>query len=106
MPFTAATLNAFAMTGRESACEIPAMRERCRAFAAVYPPGVGARPWTLRRFEIDAAHLARGYDVAGEDRLDEQVLELASLEEVEAALARWGIDPAGFDAPWKCDAPL
>jgi hypothetical protein len=106
MTFTRETLNAFQMTGRMAACEVPARREGCRGFVAVYPPSSQAPHWTIRRFEIDSAWLERGYDVSDEEMQGLDVLHLADLESVERALADWGVDPAAFGPPWRTDGPF
>jgi hypothetical protein len=40
------------------------------------------------------------------DMVDSEFIYLETLDEVEELLAKWGIDSAVFDAPWKCDYPM
>jgi hypothetical protein len=40
------------------------------------------------------------------DLVDSVFIRLATMQEVEALLAEWGLDSAAFDAPWKCDYPF
>jgi hypothetical protein len=54
MGFDQKTLNAFEMSHRMAACEIPATRSGHRAFVGIYPPlpEKGISQWRIRRFEI------------------------------------------------------
>jgi hypothetical protein len=106
MPFTQKTLNAFEMTSRGAAAEIPATRESHRAFVSVYPPSRERRitQWRVRRFEILAKHI--NACVGEEELVDSQFIRLESLDQVEGLLSSWGIDSSRLDAPWKCDYPL
>lgn len=106
MPFNQKTLNAFEMTHREAACEIPATLPNHRSFVAVYPPLLekGVTHWRVRRFELPI-DLVDEYP-AEDDLANSVFLSLESLGEVEAVLTGWGVDPAVLDAPWKCDYPL
>jgi hypothetical protein len=40
------------------------------------------------------------------DLLDSQFIRLDTMQEVEELLAKWALDSAAFDAPWKVDYPL
>ena len=106
MAFDQKTLNAFAMTSREAACEVPATKVDHRAFVAVYPPLIdkGIIQWRVRRFELPITLMDQHF--AEEDLVNSLFYKLESLEEVEGLLADWGIDPEKCDAPWKCDYPL
>jgi hypothetical protein len=104
MPFTQKTLNAFEMTGRMAACEIPAATSDHRAFVGVYPPTKQRDHWLIHRFEL-LDKLVNQY-FAEEDLVDNRYVRLKTLEEVEAVLIGWGIDAASLDAPWKSDYPL
>ena len=105
MPFSLKTLNAFEMTGRMAACEIPAKRNEYRAFVGIYPP----RPekekrWRITRFEIPSRLVMESF--GQEDLVDFLSLHGNTLEEVQDILRSWGIASSLFDAPWKCDWPL
>jgi hypothetical protein len=106
MPFSVKTLNAFEMTGRMAACEIPATRSGHRAFVGIYPPDPtrGILRWRIKRFEIPL-HLVGG-NFYEPDLADSQIMRAESLEDVENVLHSWAIAPSLFDAPWKCDWPL
>lgn len=106
MPFDQKTLNAFEMTSREAASEVPATKADHRAFVAVYPPLVdkGVVQWRVRRFELPVNLLDQHF--GEEDLVNSLFYKLESLEEVEGLLADWGVDPSRLDAPWKCDYPL
>jgi hypothetical protein len=104
MPFTQKTLNAFEMTGRMAACEIPAVTPEHRGFIGVYPPIKQRDHWLIHRFEVPAS-LVNEY-FGEEDLVVNRYIRLKSLQEVEAVLATWGIDPAALDPPWKIDYPL
>jgi|SRR5579883_2535002 hypothetical protein len=104
MPFSIQTLNAFEMTGRSAACEIPAKRSGHRAFVGIYPPGHGILQWRIKRFEIPATLVDKSiYDG---DLLDLQFIKVDTLEEVEDVLRSWAIASSLFDAPWKSDWPF
>jgi hypothetical protein len=106
MLFTQEVLNGFQMTHRTAATEIPATRAGHRSFAGVYPPYDQKRIslWRVRRFEIPK-ELVDNY--FGEEQLvDSEKIELNTLEEVEELLAKWNVDSASFEAPWKNDWPL
>jgi hypothetical protein len=106
VPFTIKTLNAFEMTSRTAAAEIPAKRESHKAFVAVYPPSQEQQlsQWRIRRFEIPVKFI--GACVGEEELIDSQFVRLDDIEEVETLLSSWGIDSGTLDAPWKCDYPL
>ena len=104
MPFFIRTLNAFEMTHREASCEIPAKRDRHRAFVHIYPPRNGITAWRIKRFEVPA-HLVSASLYDG-DLLDLQFVSVTTLAEVEDVLRHWAISPTLFDAPWKCDSPM
>jgi hypothetical protein len=104
--FTQEVLNGFAMIKRPATREIPAVRQGFRAFVGVYPPSsrVPAHQWLVRRFEIPEGLVEEYF---GEEvLLDSQMFDLQTLEEVEEILAKWHIDSAAFEAPWKNDWPL
>ena len=106
MPFQPKTLNAFDMTHREAACEIPATKPNHRAFVAVYPPWPekDVNQWRVRRFELPVDILDQ--DFGEEDLMSSLFYRLENLAEVEGLLNQWGVDPGRLDAPWKCDYPL
>jgi hypothetical protein len=104
MPFSVKTLNAFEMTGRMAACEIPAARSQHRAFVGVYPPEPKRPQWKIKRFEIPS-HLVYG-NFYEPDLVDSRLIVVDTLEEVEDVLRSWAIATSMFDAPWKCDWPL
>ena len=106
MPFSLKTLNAFEMTRRDAACEIPAMRSGHRAFVGIYPPlpEKGILQWRVKRFEIPAALVYES--VFDGDLVDLQFIRLDTLQEVEDVLRSWAIATSLFDAPWKCDWPF
>jgi hypothetical protein len=104
MPFTQKTLNAFEMTGRMAACEIPAAKPEHRAFIGIYPPSDTTDYWLIRRFEVPERLVSEYF--GEEDLQDNRYLRLATLQEVEAVLVSWAVDPALLDAPWKSDYPL
>jgi hypothetical protein len=106
MPFSKKTLNAFEMTCRAAACEIPAKRNGNRAFVGIYPPWPAKRivKWRIKRFEIPAALVSES--VYDGDLVDLQFIGVDTLGEVEDVLLSWGIASSLFDAPWKCDWPL
>src|SRR5579862_7986950 len=96
MPFSIKTLNAFEMTHRTAACEIPAKRSGHRAFVGIYPPGNGISQWRVKRFEIPAALVEKSiYDG---DLLDLQLIKLDTRAEVEDVLRSWAIASSLFDA--------
>jgi hypothetical protein len=104
MPFTQRTLNAFEMLERPAACEIPCWIPGHRAFVGVYPPGKRLKKWLVRRFSIPEGLV---HEYFGEkDIVDDQKIDLESLEAVEELLRGWSIDASLFDAPWKSDYPL
>jgi hypothetical protein len=106
MPFILKTLNAFEMTHRVAACEIPAKNADHRAFVGIYPPMVDKRvpQWRITRFEIPSKLVLQNF--GQEDLVEFQSLRRDSLEEIEDILRSWGIASSLFDAPWKCDWPL
>ena len=104
MPFTLKTLNAFEMTRREAACEIPAKRKGYRAFVHIYPPLPSIADWRVKRFELPEG-LVSGSPYDG-DLTDLQFVRAQTLEGVEDILRSWGIASSLFDAPWKCDSPM
>ena len=106
MPFSLKTLNAFEMTNRLAACEIPAKAIDCRAFVGIYPPSPKENNlrWSITRFEIPS-RLVNEY-FGNEDLVDFQSIDTDTLEEVEDILRSWAIATSLFDAPWKCDWPL
>lgn len=106
MPFSLKTLNAFEMTRRVAACEIPAKRKGHRAFVGIYPPLLekNISKWRVRRFEIPSGLVNSSF--GEEDLLDSQSVRVDTLEEVEDVLRSWAIATSLFDAPWKCDWPL
>jgi hypothetical protein len=106
MPFTQETLNAFHMTGRMAACEVPAQRQGFRAFVAVYPPSAEFSGWTVRRFEIDGDWLSQGYDVSEEEMVAIDIRNVDDLAQVERVLEEWGVSASSFEAPWKSAFPL
>lgn len=104
--FSQVVLNGFQMIARMASVEIPASRAEHRAFIGIYPPSVskGFRQWRVQRFEIPKEPVNQYF---GEDQMvDSQFIHLDTLEEVEQLIARWGIESAGFTAPWKNDWPL
>jgi hypothetical protein len=106
MPFTQKTLNAFEMTCRMSACEVPAKYKGHRAFVGIYPPEPERqiRQWRITRFELPSDLIDRSFP---QDAMIEWVsLHRDTLEEIEDILRSWGIASSIFDAPWKCDWPL
>lgn len=106
MPFNQKTLNAFEMTNREAACEIPATMPGHRAFVSVYPPmpDKDVHQWRVRRFELP---LELVDEYPGEEDLKNSLFcKLENLSDVEDLLADWGVNPTQLDAPWKCDYPL
>ena len=106
MPFSPKTLNAFEMTRREAASEIPAKRPGHRAFVGIYPPLPEKHilKWRIKRFEIPATMVNESiYDG---DLVDLQFIQVDTLEEVQSVLRSWAIAPSLFDAPWKCDWPF
>ena len=106
MPFSTKTKNAFEMTARPAATELPAQQVRHKSFIAIYPPSPTGTygPWRVRRFEI-SEDLLDEYP-SEEDLIDSKLITLNSLEDVEQLLTSWGIDSSTFDAPWKCNYPL
>jgi hypothetical protein len=106
MPFTIKTLNAFEMTHRAAACEIPAKYADHRAFVGIYPPMEDKQilQWRVTRFEIPFTTVFQNF--GQEDLVDFQSLRRDSLEEIEEVLRSWGIASSLFDAIWKCDWPL
>ena len=105
MAFSLKTLNAFEMTHRDAACEIPAKRAGHRAFVGIYPPlpEHGILKWRIKRFEIPAALVNES--VYDGDLLDLLFIQVDTLEEVEDVLRSWAIASSLFDAPWKSDWP-
>ena len=104
--FTQEVLNGFQMIHRTAAAEIPATRAGHRAFVGVYPPLPQKQIslWRVRRFEIPEDLVDKYF---GEEQLiDSEIIELNTLEEVEELLAKWNLDGARFEAPWKSDWPL
>jgi hypothetical protein len=102
MPFSLTTLNAFEMTCRTAACEIPAKHPGHRAFVGIYPPTKGISNWRIKRFETPA-------DLVTQDPLMAicstwSFIRVSTLQ--EDGLRSWGITPSLFDAPWKCDWPF
>lgn len=106
MPFPLKTLNAFEMTGRIAACEIPATHPGHRAFVGVYQPDLAHSlpQWRVVRFEIRSELVDEHF--SQDDMVDRLSLNRATLEEIEDTLRSWGIASSMFDAPWKCDWPL
>lgn len=106
MPFDQKTINAFEMKLREAACEIPATQPSLRAFVGVYPPlpDKGIVQWRVRRFEVPSELI--GSYLAEEQLLNSLFCRLDDLAQVERLLEDWGLDPASFAAPWRCDYPL
>lgn len=104
MPFTQQTLNAFEMTGRMAACEVPAATPKHRAFVGIYPPSERSAHWLVRRFEVPKGLVGEYF--GEEDLRDNRYLRLKTLGEVESILVSWSVDPAILDAPWKGDYPL
>jgi hypothetical protein len=104
MLFTQKTLNAFEMAGRMAACEIPATTPAHRAFIGIYPPSDKKHHWLIRRFEVPERVVGEFF--GEEDIHDNRYLRLTTLEEVEAILLSWSVDPATLDAPWESDYPL
>ena len=115
--FTQEVRNGFEMIGRTAACELPAERTGFRRFLGVYPPrldkdmpcvqgfnGLRLRLWHVRRFEIPERLVGQYF---GEEQLiNQDSVELDSLEAVEALLAKWGIDSSILRVPWHADYPL
>jgi hypothetical protein len=95
----AETLNAFEMTNRVAACEIPAIREGHRAFVGVYPPDPVHHidKWRVRRFELPRHLLEKTFSEP--DLVGSQFLRVDTIEEVEDILCSWGIASSLFDAP-------
>ena len=86
MAFSQKTLNAFEMTSRIAACEIPCKRSGHRAFVGIYPPHPekGISKWRIKRFEIPEVLVNESiYDG---DMLDLQFVKVDTLEEVENVL--------------------
>jgi hypothetical protein len=116
MGFTQKTINRFEMIHRMAAAEIPAAHAGHRAFVGIYPPSPQrnsrvAAPlpqrntqWMVLRFEIPNELMDEFF--RQEEIMDFQRLFFDNLEEVEKSLNKWGLNPADFDAPWKCDYPL
>ena len=106
MLFTQKVLNGFQMIHRTAAAEIPAARAGHRVFIGVYPPYDEKRisHWRVRRFEIPKDLVDKFF--GEEDLVDSELIELNTLEEVEELLAKWNVDSASFEAPWKNDWPL
>ena len=106
MSFNLKTLNAFEMTRRDAACEIPAKRVGHRAFVGIYPPmpEKGILKWGIKRFEIPEALVYES--VYDGNLVDLQFIRSDTLEEVEDVLRSWAIAASLFDAPWKCDWSL
>jgi len=104
MPFTQKTLNAFEMAGRMAACEIAATSPEYRGFIGIYPPWEKRSHWLIRRFEVPERMVSESfYD---KDLHDNRYLRLKTLEEVEAILLSWNVDPATLDTPWESSYPL
>ena len=104
--FTQEVLNGFEMMARMATIEIPATHVGHRAFVGVYPPlpDKGIRQWRVRKFEIPETLVDKYF---GEEQLiDPQSVQLDTLEQVENLLAKWKLDSAAFEAPWKNDYPL
>jgi len=106
MPFSMKTINAFEMTRRMSACEIPAKHKGHRAFVGIYPPDTEHRQtqWRITRFELPSGLVDQSFPQ--EAMIDWQSLRRDTLEEIEDVLTSWGIASSMFDAPWNCDWPL
>ena len=106
MPFTLKTINGFEMIQRDAAIEIPASRSGHRAFVGISPPlpDRGVHQWRVRRFEISEDLMETNFGET--DLLDSQFIRLDTMQEVEELLAKWALDSAAFDAPWKVDYPL
>jgi hypothetical protein len=104
--FTQEVTNGFDMIGRTAACELPAQSAGCRGFVGVYPPSLDKRipRWRVRRFEIPEALVDQYF--GEEELINSELVNLDSLEAVEALLSNWGVDTAAFQAPWRSDYPL
>lgn len=88
------------------ACEVPATRQGCRAFAAIFPPSGESddSQWTARKIEIPEGLVDQYF--GDSDITESRVIRTASLEEAENTLVSWGVDTSQLDAPWNCDFPL
>ena len=104
MLFTQNTRNALEIAGRMAACEIPATTPGHRAFIGIYPPTDKRNHWLVRRFEVSDRLVSEYF--GEEDLRNNRYLRLKTLEEVEAILISWNVDPAILDAPWKSNYPL
>ena len=86
MPFSLKTIDAFEMTRRMSACEIPAKHKGHRAFVGIYPPDTEHRQtqWRITRFELPSGLIDQSFPQ--EAMIDWQSLRRDTLEEIEDVL--------------------
>jgi len=88
------------------AAEVPASQPNRRAWVGVYPLLDFDQRFNVRYFEVEEYYLENGYDIAENELLNAQTIQVTGEAQLEQVLCAWLDDMRKLVQPFFCDYPI